>query len=163
MVTMVHPSPAGRDSALERAIARLRAAGELFRGPRSFAFWHIAVAYSLMPASPLITQTPRRRVYQLPNGRWSVVQTGRRSRFRPRCTCTFGTDSYIPEAHEPLCRFHQWVISDLHDAARAVNPPAGGSELAPDGRKICVCGMVDALRVGEPCPSCGSTKRADEQ
>jgi len=84
MVTMVYPSPEGMDSALARAIARMRAAGELFRGPRSFAFWHIAAAYAMLPASPLITQTPRRRIYQLPNGRWSVVQTARPTRYR-RC------------------------------------------------------------------------------
>lgn len=69
----------------------------------------------------------------------------------PNCTCSRSTDSYIPEAHEPSCYWRQ-----------AVKPPARGAERASDGRKICVCGMVDGLRRGEVCPSCGSTRRTDD-
>lgn len=77
MVTMVYSLQGDRDSRIAYWIAAMTLAGEMFTGPRSFGSWPMAVAYANLAAAVGITQTPRRRVYALPNGRWGVVQTTR--------------------------------------------------------------------------------------
>lgn len=96
MVTMMYPDLTGGDSRIQVLLRAMLSAAATFNGPRSFTYWHVAVAYALLPASPMITQTPRRRVCRLPNGRWSAVQTARPARGMVICTDQVNRD-FPPE------------------------------------------------------------------
>jgi hypothetical protein len=72
---MVYPDLTGGASRIAATLRVMRTAAATFNGSRSFAYWHVALAYALLPADPTLTVTGRRRVRRGSSGRWVVTQT----------------------------------------------------------------------------------------